>query len=253
MILNYNNASIYYEIHGEGPVLLLLHGFLESATMWEKFIPEVASKYTIITMDFPGHGKSECIDKEHTMELLAEVVHALLLELNINSVSIMGHSMGGYVALAFAEKYDEKLQKLALLNSTSAEDSADRKLNRERAIQVISRNPAAFISMAISNLFSENTHQKYASEIQNLKNEALKFPLEGILAAVIGMKNRKDRTTILKNFSKEKILICGKNDLIVPYETSKTLASHTLSKLIELDGGHMGMVENLKEITKIYT
>lgn len=253
MILNYNNASIYYEIHGQGPAFVLLHGFLESSTMWAKLIPEIAERHTVISLDFPGHGKSDCIAKEHTMELMAEVVHALLSHLRISTVTMMGHSMGGYVALAFAEKYDEKLQKLVLLNSTSAEDSADRKLNRSRAIGVISKNPSAFIRMAISNLFAESTHQKYASEIENMKNEALSFPLEGIIAAILGMKNRKDRTTILKNFSKEKLLICGSKDPIVPFKASKTLASDTLTPFIKLNGGHMAVIENFDEIVKICT
>lgn len=253
MILNYNNASIYYEIHGQGPALVLLHGFLESSTMWAQFVPEVAATHTVITLDFPGHGKSDCIAKEHTMELMAEVVHSLLVHLSIPTATMMGHSMGGYVALAFAEKYEKKLHKLVLLNSTPAEDSADRKLNRKRAIGVIRKNPTAFISMAISNLFAEDSRETYASDIQNMKNEALTFPLEGIIAAIIGMKNRKDRTFVLKNFSKEKIMICGSKDPIVPYKTAKILALQTLTTVLKLNGGHMGMIENFDKIVKIYT
>ncbi len=248
MILNYNNTPIYYEIQGKGPALVLLHGFLESITMWEPLIPKTIENKTVITIDLPGHGKSGCIGKVHSMELMAEVVHYILKYHTIKSATFMGHSMGGYVALAYAEMYDAEVNTLILLNSTPAEDSADRKRNRDRLLKVISSNPNAFIEMAIRNLFTEETQEKYASEIQKMKNEALKFPIEGIIATIKGMKNRKDRTLILKKFSKEKYMICGIHDPIIPFKDSETLATLSGSELIKVNGGHMSLIENYDEI-----
>ena len=122
MILNYNNTHIYYEIQGKGPALVLLHGFLESITMWEPLIPKTIENKTVITIDLPCHGKSGCIGKVHSMELMAEVVHYILKYHTIKSATFMGHSMGGYVALAYAEMYDAEVNTLILLNSTPAED-----------------------------------------------------------------------------------------------------------------------------------
>ena len=253
MILNYNHTQIYYKLEGRGPAIVLLHGFLESSTMWDRFIPKITGGKTIIVIDLPGHGKSGCISETHSMELMAEVLNSVLKKHKINSATLIGHSMGGYVALAFTELYNHKVDKLILLNSTPAADSEERKQNRDRALKVIAQNSKAFISMAISNLFVESAQDKYASEIQKMKDEAYTFPIEGITAAILGMKNRKDRSFVLKKFDKEKLMICGLKDPLIPYEASKSLALQTKTSLIKVSGGHMSMIENFDEIVKIHT
>jgi len=251
MILNYNNTQIYYEFKGQGPVLVLLHGFLESSTMWNRFISKIDNSKTILTIDLPGHGKSGSFDLVHSMELMAEVVLAIFIKHDIKSATFIGHSMGGYVALAFAESYNDKVDKLILLNSTPAEDSEERKLNRDRAIKIIKQNSEAFISMAISNLFIESTQNQYANQIQEMKKEVLRYPINGIIATILGMKTRKDRSLILKEFQKEKIMICGIDDPIIPFEVSKSLSLQTGAILKKVTGGHMSLVENFHEIVKI--
>ena len=153
MIFLYKNIPIYYKTFGKGPVIVLLHGFLESSTMWKKLIPEFSKNNFLVTIDFPGHGKSGVISETHSMELMAEVVHELLKELNIASATFIGHSMGGYVALAYAELYEKEAEKLILLNSTPQADSEERKENRDRSIEIVGKVPEAYISMAIGNLF----------------------------------------------------------------------------------------------------
>jgi pimeloyl-ACP methyl ester carboxylesterase len=137
--------------------MLLLHGFLESSTIWSTIVTELSGDNTLVTMDLPGHGKSGCIAGTHSMELMAEVVHSLLIFLKIKSVSFVGHSMFGYVALAFAEKFEQNMERLILLNSTTTKDSPIRKQNRERGLNVISANKRAFINMTISHLFAESS------------------------------------------------------------------------------------------------
>lgn len=253
MILNYNYTQIYYTIEGQGPVLVLLHGFLESSTIWDSFILKMASGKTIITIDLPGHGKSDCLSEVHSMELMAEVVNVVLKENEIEVATFIGHSMGGYVALAFAELYTDKVDKLVLLNSTTAKDSKERKRNRDRAIKIIGQNPEAFISMAISNLFIESERDQYAREIQKMKEEANTFPIKGITAAILGMRNRTDRSFVLKKFNKEKLMICGLKDPLISYEVCKILALETGTALKNVSGGHMSLIENLEEIVKICT
>lgn len=253
MLLNYNHTPIYYEKQGEGPALILLHGFLESSTMWKQLISVLSERKTIISIDLPGHGKSGCISEVHSMELMAELVYKVLEEERIQSATFMGHSMGGYVALAFAEMYNDMVDKLILLNSTPDEDSLERKINRDRSLKVIAKNPQVYIKMAIDILFVENTHDLYASEIEKMKKEALEFPVEGIKAAILGMKIRKNRISVLKNFRKVKIMISGIQDPLVALESSKKLAIQSNSDLILVSGGHMGMIENFEEIIKIFT
>jgi pimeloyl-ACP methyl ester carboxylesterase len=253
MILNYYETPIYYEIHGKGPTIVLLHGFLESLTMWERFIPILSTNKTVVAIDLPGFGKSGVVDKIHSMELMASIVDQIITLHSFETISIIGHSMGGYVGLAYCEIYPTSAKNLILLNSTAAADSPERKVNRERALRLIDKYSSVFLTMAIQNLFTKDSMEKYASEIEKMKNDALTFPLEGIKAAISGMKNREDRTSVLKNFRGGKMMICGRYDPLIPFELSTTLANETLTPLIKLNGGHMGMIENFNEIVKIVT
>ncbi len=250
MTLRYKNIPIHYETFGNGPAIVLLHGFLESATMWKPLIPQLSKNNLVITMDFPGHGKSGVIAEIHTMELMAEVVDEILQKLQISSASFLGHSMGGYVTLAYVELFSEKVEKIILLNSTPAADSEERKENRNRALKVIDQNPQAYISMAIGNLFAESSREKFSKEIETLKSEAFSFPVEGIKAAIKGMRDRKDRTVVLKDFKKDKHAILAKEDPILPFLEAKKLAELSDASVKIIEGGHMSLIENGDSVAK---
>src|SRR5690606_18520452 len=250
MTFNFNNIPIHYETFGKGPAVVLLHGFLESSTMWKPLIPQFSKNNFLITVDFPGHGKSGVISEIHSMELMAEVVHSLLKEINVETATFIGHSMGGYVALAYAELYEREVEKLILLNSTSAEDSEERRENRDRSIEIVGKVPEAYISMAIGNLFAESSREKFATEIEALKMEAYSFPVEGIQAAIRGMRDRKDRTEILKNFKKEKYMVLAEEDPILPLFESKKLAQKNNVAIKIIEGGHMSLIENFDSMLK---
>lgn len=250
MTFNFNNTPIHYETLGKGPAVVLLHGFLESSTMWKPLIPQLSKNKTVIVIDFPGHGKSDVISETHSMELMAEIVHSLLKELKVDSATFIGHSMGGYVALAYAELYENEVEKLILLNSSPAADSEERKENRDRSIEIVGKVPEAYISMAIGNLFAESSREKFASEIENLKREANSFPIEGIQAAIRGMRDRKDRTEILKNFKKAKYMILAEEDPILPIAELKKLAEKGNASVKIIGGGHMSLIENEHLIVK---
>ncbi len=251
MIYHYHEVPIFYEVIGTGPVMVLLHGFLESSSMWKEIAPILSENHTIIYIDLPGHGKSEVIDTVHSMELMADVVYELLKHEKIEKAKLVGHSMGGYVALALLEKHSDIIEHLVLLNSTTYMDSDHRKQQRERALRFIEKEKDIVISMAISNLFSPEARITYTSEIEKLKEEALIFPIEGITAAIRGMKDRKDRTKLMRVFNKKKTLICGDKDPIVPLEISKAISKETHADLKILDGSHMSWIENKEEIVKI--
>jgi pimeloyl-ACP methyl ester carboxylesterase len=244
MTFYYKNVTIHYEAFGKGPAIFLLHGFLESSTMWNPLIQEFSKKNTLVTIDFPGHGKSGVIAETLSMELMAEVVNEVMQNLQISTATLMGHSMGGYVALAYAELFPEKVEKLILLNSTPIADSEERKENRNRALKVIDQNPQAYISMAIGNLFAETSREKFASEIEVLKNEAYSFPVEGIKAAIKGMRDRKDRSEVLTDFKKGKYMILAEDDPILPILEAKKIAEQCGCSVKIIEGGHMSMIEN---------
>ena len=175
--------------------------------MWDNYIATFSKKNRIITIDLLGHGETECLGYVHTMEDNADAVHAVLAELRIRKVILLGHSMGGYVALAFAELYPEYVTGLVLLNSTATADSEERKVNRDRAIRAVKQSFVNFISLSIANLFSEENRERLVSEIESVKNKALKTPLQGIVASLEGMKIRTDREVLLHLTSFPKLLV----------------------------------------------
>ncbi len=244
MLINFRNTPIFYETYGKGPAIVLLHGFLESSTMWSSLISKLEENHTVVTLDFPGLGKSGVIEKIHTMEMMAEVVVSILNHLKIKSATFIGHSMGGYVTLAIAELYVDKVEKIVLLNSSSMSDSEERKKTRDRAIRVLKKNPKAFISMAIGNLAVESSREKFTEKIESLKEHAYSFPLEGITAALKGMRDRKDRTETLRNFPGPKYMILAQDDPIISVEENLQLGKEAEVGTKVISGGHMSMIEN---------
>jgi pimeloyl-ACP methyl ester carboxylesterase len=240
----YKNTRISFTDFGSGNTVVLLHGFLENQKMWNAFLPEWSKKFRIITLDLLGHGETECMGYVHTMENNADVVHAVLSELRLRKAILVGHSMGGYVALAFAELYPEMVKGLVLLNSTSRADSEERKTNRDRAIKAVKQSFQNFISLSISNLFSEENRERLTKIIDDVKNEALTTPLQGVVAALEGMKTRKDRQFLLKDVTYPKLLILGKKDPVLNYEDTKTQVDDTTVELVSFADGHMSHIEN---------
>jgi pimeloyl-ACP methyl ester carboxylesterase len=153
--------------------------------------------------------------------------------------------------LAFAELYPENVKGLVLLNSTAKADSAERKLNRARAVKAVKQSYIGFVSLAIANLFSENNRERLVKEIANTKKEALKTPLQAIVASLEGMKIRADREVLLHLSPYPKLLILGKKDPIVPYEEVKNQIEDTEVELVSFPDGHMSHIENQEELTKV--
>ena len=219
--------------------------------MWDFYIPEFAKKNRIITIDLLGHGETECLSYVQTMEDNADAVHAVLSELRIRKAIFVGHSMGGYVALAFAELYPDTIKGLVLLNSTARADSEERKTNRDRAIKAVKQSFVNFISLSIANLFNENNRERLLSVIESVKKEALKTPLQGIVASLEGMKIRQDREVLLHLAPFPKLLILGEKDPVLNYEETKEQIEGTAMKLVTFPDGHMSHIENQDELLNV--
>lgn len=244
----YKNTKISFTDSSEGTPIVFLHGFLENKKMWQEYVTLYSKKYRIITIDLLGHGETDCLGYVHSMEENANAVNEVLEHLNIGKAIIVGHSMGGYVSLAFAELYPEKIRKLVLLNSTSKEDNAEKKLNRTRAIKAVKQNYVNFVSLSISNLFSENNRTRLETEIEQVKEQALKTPLQGVVASLEGMKIRKDRETLLQKNLFPVLLVLGKQDPVLNYEESIAQIEDTTAELVSFDDGHMSHIENKEEL-----
>ena len=248
---HFKNTKISYTDQGKGNAVILLHGFLENSTMWDYLAPVLAKKNRVICIDLLGHGQTDCLGYIHNMEDMADAVHQVISELKIRKAIIVGHSMGGYVALAFAELYPEMMKGLVLLNSTSRADSDERIANRTRAIKAVKQNYVAAVRMSISNLFSEENREKLISQIEWVREEALQTPLQGIIAAQEGMKLRKDREVILHFSTYPILLILGKKDPVLNYEENSEQIEGTNVKLITFNDGHMSHLENQAELEKV--
>lgn len=247
---HFKNTSISYTDQGKGTAIVLLHGFLENKKMWDAFIPEWSKKFRIITIDLLGHGETGCMGYVHSMENNADVVHEVLADLRLRKAILVGHSMGGYVALAFAELYPDVVKGLVLLNSTSRADSEERKTNRDRAIKAVKQSFQNFISLSISNLFSEDNRERLSESIENVKKEALKTPLQGIVASLEGMKIRIDREVLLHLTPYPKLLVLGKKDPVLNYEETKEQIEDTQVQLLSFPDGHMSHIENQKALQR---
>ena len=219
--------------------------------MWNDLNPILSHKNRLITIDLLGHGATECLGYIHSMENNAEIVKAVLSNLRIRKAIFIGHSMGGYVALAFAELYPTTIKGLVLLNSTSKEDSAERKDNRDRAIKAVKQNYVNFVRLSVANLFSVNNRERLEKEIESVKLEALKTPLQGIVASLEGMKIRKDREFILHESEFPKLLILGKKDCVLIYKDNLSQIENTNTELIIFPDGHMSHIENKEELGKV--
>jgi pimeloyl-ACP methyl ester carboxylesterase len=247
MYLKHKGINIFYTDYGSGSVIVLLHGFLENSSMWEPFIPSLSKTNRVICVDLLGHGKTGCLGYVHTMELMAETVNAVLNHLKIHQSTFIGHSMGGYVVLAFAENYPEAVSGLCLMNSTPSDDSLEKKENRDRAILAVKQNHKTFIRIAITNLFSPKNRTLLTDKIKSIIQEAQKTPLQGIVAALEGMKIRKNRTDLLQKLQCKKMIIVGKNDPVLDYKSIKNQLKHIDIKWVEFPDGHMSYIENKDE------
>ena len=247
----YKNTKIAYSDTGKGTAVVFLHGFLENSTMWNAFIPELAKKFRVITIDLLGHGQTECLGYVHTMEDQADMVFSILTELRVRKAVFTGHSMGGYVALALAELYPDAVKGIALINSTSVADNDERKKNRDRAIHVVKKDHASFVKLSISNLFSEENRERLADKIEAVKTEALKTPLQGIVAALEGMKIRNDREVLLHFGPYLVLLVLGKKDPVLNYEDSLEQIENTRVQLVTFPDGHMSPIENESALAEV--
>jgi pimeloyl-ACP methyl ester carboxylesterase len=249
--ITFKNANIYFSDQGKGTVVVLIHGFLENATMWDKIIPELSLRNRVIAIDLLGHGKTDCLGYVHSMDLFAETVEAVLKGLRIRKYILVGHSLGGYISLAIAKNNPLKTKGICLLNSTSNEDSEARKKLRIRANEMVKNNFETMVKMSISNLFHQENLLKCKEEIDAVKKEALKTSVQGYIAANLGMKNRENTNHILLEGNFRKLLIVGKRDPVLGFNISLKEAKDTNSEIVVFPDGHMSHIENKAELITV--
>jgi len=246
--VTYKNAQIHFSDRGEGDVVVLLHGFLEDISMWNSIEKELLKVNRVICVDLLGHGKSDCLGYIHTMEGMAKVVKYVLNEVNVNSAIFIGHSMGGYVALALAEEFESMIKGLCLMNSSAQADTEERKKLRSRVVKMAQTNYEPLVSMSVSNLFFQETRKQFLSKIERSKRIALKTSIQSYIACTEGMKKRKNREFVLRNSDFKKLIITGKKDNVLSHISILNEAKRTGTEIISFSNGHMSHIENLTEL-----
>jgi len=235
---------VVYSHSGSGQTLLLLHGFLEDRSMWDDLIKRLTG-YSIVAVDLLGQGETGNVGYVHSMEAHAEAVAKVLEAENVSHCTVIGHSMGGYVALALAELEPQLINGLVLLHSTASADSEDKQIDRERVIALVKRNMRVYVQAVIPTLFAESNRDKHKQDILNLVNVASGFTQQGIIANIRGMMERKDQSAILKAGSFQKLLIHGVQDPVL--NTEEIIAFGQLDASVEVvcieNAGHMGHLE----------
>jgi pimeloyl-ACP methyl ester carboxylesterase len=247
MILEYKGSSLFYEEFGKGSAVVLLHGFLENSEMWKAVIPELSKTHRVITIDLLGHGKTECLGYVHSMKMMAEAVHAILKSLRLRKVMFVGHSMGGYVSLAFVEKYPKMVKGLCLMNSTAQADDEERKQLRARANKMVQTNFENMVRMSVGNLFKPESLALFSKEVAWVREEALKTPVQGYIAGMEGMRIRPDRTSILHTIKKV-FYIIGKFDPVLDADSVIQEAKSVNARYTVMNRGHMSHIENKEEL-----
>jgi len=253
MFISYNNCKIHSTLQGKGETLLLLHGFLENISMWDDFTEQLSETHQVLCIDLLGHGKTDCLGYVHSMDVMAEAVFAVLNHINIKHLSCVGHSMGGYVALAMAEKRPTIFNALCLMNSTFEADSPERNELRLRANSMAKTNFDNLVRLSFTNLFAPESKLKFLSKFEAALNLALKTPVQGYIAAQEGMRIRPNRFEVFKNLKAKKALIISKKDWVVDAELLKSKVLNTDIEVVEFSEGHMSHIENKDNLSSFFT
>lgn len=249
MTLEYKNSQISYKVHGSGESVLLLHGFLENQSMWDDFIPSLSQTKKVITVDLLGHGNSDSLGYVHTMEDMANAVYHVLNHLDVEICIVVGHSMGGYVALALAELYPNLVTDLCLMNSTFLNDHQERIELRLRAVEVAKENYESLVRTSFTGLFAPESVKRFKSDFDNVLKIALNTSVQGYIGAQLGMAQRPNRLHVLNKVSGKKYIIVGKKDNLVDPKAISEMIANSSIEMFELSEGHMSHIENKSDLS----
>lgn len=254
---NYGIDQLAYYDEGKGKqTLLLIHGFGEDHCIWENQIDFLSAHYRIIAPNLPGvHCKPLALHHSQapSIQMYVEVLYELMHHLNIEQYYIIGHSMGGYIGLSFADYYVNHVQGLLLLHSTTYEDNEAKKTSRMKVAEFIQEwGVSKYLETATPNLFGDAFKKSNPAAIQNVIESGLSISQEAMIQFVFAMRNRKAMTHLLHQNNIPVWMIAGDADLAVTIQDSleqiKLLPSS--SSLVFKEVGHMGMLEATEQVNQ---
>lgn len=244
---------IAYRKFGNGPAIVLLHGFPEDGELWAEIWATLAEQFTVIVPDLPGSGESTWDSENITIEQMAESVHEVMKQEHLETVVIAGHSMGGYTAIAFAEMYPECLQGLSMVHSLATADTEEKKETRRKAIELIRKGgKEPFIKQMTPNLFSKSFKENHPGIIKQQVEKGLQLKPGNLIAFYNAMINRPDRTRILSGLGCPVQWVIGKEDSIASPENVLKQSKLAIVNFVSVynDCAHMSMLEKPALLTK---
>lgn len=260
----FQNKQIHYRVYGSGRPVILLHGFGEDSTVWESQVNFLQNNFRLIVPDIPGSGQSEFV-LNADIETYAEIIKVLCdLEFQVPSqedgsdgignFSLIGHSMGGYITLAFAEKYPAYLRSFGLFHSSAFADSGEKKATRKKAIEFIKEKGAyTFLKTSTPNLFTGPYREARPEKVNALIEAGKNFTVEALTQYYEAMIARPDRTNVLKTFTRPVLFIIGQHDLAIPFESSMQQCYLPAQSHVHIlrESAHMGMWEEEQKANSI--
>ena len=247
-IVKYRTHKINYTIQGKGPTIVFLHGFGLDLRMWADFTPAFED-YQVVCIDLPGFGQSENMPNM-SIQLMAKAVKAVLDQEQIEKSVLIGHSMGGYVSLAFVKKYEYLLKGFGLFNSHPYADTLERKEYRTKSISFVERHGVPiYLKQMIPLLFAKKFAKSNTFILEKISFYGSQTSKEGIINGLKAMRGRVDNSSVLKKTSVPVLFIVGRRDAAIPLKNSLNQLSLPLLSSIHIyeQAGHMGMFEVKKE------
>jgi 3-oxoadipate enol-lactonase len=235
-----HGIDLAYTRRGTGTPLVLIHGFPLDHTSWDKAASLLESEFEIITPDLRGFGQSTTLETPYTVSDMADDLAGLLDSLEIEKTVIAGHSMGGYVALAFAKKYPQRVSGLGLISSQAVADAPDRKEGRYKTAAEVAEKGTVVVADAMTPKLSADV------KVQSIVRAVIeKQGKSGVIGALQAMAEREDSMSFLSLFTFPLLLVHGDSDLLIPIERAREIkAALPSAKLVELPGaGHTPMME----------
>lgn len=226
--------------------VVLVHGYLESMYVWDDFVPLLTPHVRVVTVDVPGHGVSQVLGEVHTMEMMADVLHGMLDALGIGRATFVGHSMGGYISLAFCAKYPERMDGLVLLSSSPCPDDETKRENRRREIALVRAGKKDVLAhVAPETGFAVQNRERLKDYIEDLVEQVHVTEDEGIVALLGGMIARVDQNAMLRASRVPQLFILGRHDNYIPVEAAERfVADNPQAQVVWLEAsGHMGFIE----------
>ncbi len=237
--------------YGKGKNVVFLHGFCESKEIWSELAEGLKDNYRIIALDLPGFGDNGYNEHDtSSIENMAKAVHDSLVLLKVDTCVLIGHSLGGYVALALAKLYPKLVQGLGLFHSTAFADSEEKKEARNKTARyLLEYGVKSFIEPFVPALFYSRRRKELASSIEQVIQIGLKTPQETIVAVTYAMRDRESQIELLKQLEVPVLFIIGKEDTAVTLDKSLEqchLPKQSLCLFLE-ETGHQGMFERPQE------